>query len=337
MSTTASSETKVTPPMLSVKDLYVHFPVSRSLNPFAKKRSVKAVDGISFDLAKEETMALVGESGSGKTTTGRVIAKLTQPTGGSAEFEGADIRKLNGSELKDYRKRVQMMFQDPYESLNPRAAVVDQVGLPLVVFGMVKTRQEKEDVVSSLLDRVGLSQGEVLYKYPHQLSGGERQRVSIARAIATNPELIVADEPVSMLDVSVRAGVLNLMQELATTYHLSYLFITHDLSVAKYMGRRMAVMYLGKVFELGPTADITSKPIHPYTQMLLEATPKIGPKSVGGVGARGEIPSSIDVPPGCRFHPRCPYATDICESEIPPLRNLMGAHSVACHWAEKFV
>ena len=322
--------------MLSLRDLYVHFPVSRGLNPLARKAFVRAVDGISFSLTKEETMALVGESGSGKTTTGRVIARLTRPTGGSAEFEGVDILKLNGAELRGYRKRVQMIFQDPYESLNPRAAIVDQVGLPLVVFGMVKTSQEKEDVVSSLLEKVGLSHVDVLYKYPHQLSGGERQRVSIARAIATNPELVVADEPVSMLDVSVRAGVLNLIQELAATYHLSYIFITHDLSVAKYMGKKMAVMYLGKVFELGPTGEIMSKPIHPYTQMLLEATPKIGPKSVGGLSARGEIPSSIDIPPGCRFHPRCPYATDICKSEIPPLRNMMGTHSVACHWAEKF-
>jgi oligopeptide/dipeptide ABC transporter ATP-binding protein len=336
MPTKSSSEEKVTPPMLSVKDLYVHFPVSRGLNPFTKKKSVKAVDGISFDLAKEETLALVGESGSGKTTTGRVIARLTRPTGGSAEFEGVDVLKLNGGELKNYRKRVQMMFQDPYESLNPRAAVVDQVGLPLVVFGMVKTRQQKQDAVSSLLDKVGLGHEDVLYKYPHQLSGGERQRVSIARAIATNPELVVADEPVSMLDVSVRAGVLNLMQGLATTYHLSYLFITHDLSVVKYMARRMAVMYLGKVFELGLATDIMSKPIHPYTQLLLEATPKIGPKSVGRVEASGEIPSSIDVPPGCRFHPRCPYATEICKSEIPPLRNMTGTLLVACHWAEKF-
>lgn len=322
--------------MLSVNDLYVHFPVSRGLNPFARKRSVKAVDGISFDLEKEETLALVGESGSGKTTTGRVIAKLTDPTGGTAKFEGVDIPKLRGAELKDYRRRVQMIFQDPYESLNPRASIVDQVGLPLAVFGLVRTRAQKEEAVSSLLDRVGLSHEDVLYKYPHQLSGGERQRVSIARAIATNPELIVADEPVSMLDVSVRAGILNLMQELAASYHLSYLFITHDLSVAKYMGRRMAVMYLGKIFEIGPTAEIMSKPLHPYTRMLLDATPKIGPKSVGKMGARGEIPSSIDIPPGCRFHPRCPYATDACRSEMPPLRNLTGAHSVACHWAEKF-
>lgn len=336
MSASVSVDRRETQPMLSVNDLCVHFPVSRGLNPFAKRKSVKAVDGVSFHVAREETIALVGESGSGKTTTGRVIARLTDLTRGSVEFEGADIMKLGGAGLKGYRKRVQMIFQDPYESLNPRASIVDQVGLPLVVFGIAKNRHQKEDIVSSLLDKVGLVHSEVLFKYPHQLSGGERQRVSIARAIATNPELVVADEPVSMLDVSVRAGVLNLMQDLARSYHLSYLFISHDLAVAKYMGIRLAVMYLGKIFELGLTADIMSKPLHPYTKMLLEATPKIGPKSVGGLRARGEIPSSIDIPPGCRFHPRCPYATDVCKSKIPPLRDLAETHSVACHWAEKF-
>jgi len=333
-------ESENNPPVssfLSVKDLFVHFPVSRGLNVFAKRRSVRAVDGVSFEVAKEETLALVGESGSGKTTTGRVLARLTDPTGGSATFEGVDILKLRGKDLKEYRKKVQMIFQDPYESLNPRSTIVDQVGLPLSVFGMAKSKSEKEEIVLSLLGKVGLGYADFLYKYPHQLSGGERQRVSIARAIATNPELVVADEPVSMLDVSVRAGVLNLMQDLADAYRLSYLFITHDLSVAKYMSRRIAVMYLGKIFELGPTAEIMSKPYHPYTRMLLEATPKIGPKSAGEIAVRGEIPSSIDIPPGCRFHPRCPYATDICKSQIPPLRDLTKVHSVACHWAERFV
>lgn len=336
MCASVSAKRGETQPMLSVKDLYVDFPVSRGLNPFVKRKLVKAVDGISFDIEREETIALVGESGSGKTTTGRVIARLTNLTRGSVEFEGSDIAKLRGPRLKDYRKKVQMIFQDPYESLNPRAVVVDQVGLPLEVFGIAKRREQKEQIVSSLLEKVGLGHSEVLSKYPHQLSGGERQRVSIARAMATNPELVVADEPVSMLDVSVRAGVLNLMQELARSYQLSYLFITHDLAVARYIGRRIAVMYLGRIFELGPTADIMSKPLHPYTKMLLEATPKIGPKRAGTLRARGEIPSSIDIPAGCRFHPRCPYATDVCKSEIPLLRDLAENHSVACHWAEKF-
>lgn len=324
-------------PLLSVNSLVVHFPVSRTFNPFAKKRFVRAVDGISLDIYREETVALVGESGSGKTTTGRVIARLTPPTSGSITFRGNDVFGMSRDGLKDYRQRVQMIFQDPYESLNPRGTVLDQISLPLSVFGKAKNRSEKEDIASSLLQKVGLNYAEILYKYPHQLSGGERQRVAIARAVATNPEFIVADEPVSMLDVSVRAGVLNLMQELASDFHLSYLFITHDLNVTTYVSDRVAVMYLGLIFELARTSELMSKPYHPYTQLLLESTPRLDREEKTAVRARGEIPSSIDIPRGCRFHPRCPYASEVCQKDIPPLREFRESHFVACHWAERFL
>lgn len=290
-----------------------------------------AVDGVDLDIREGEILGLVGESGCGKTTIGHLLARLTVPTSGSVEFEGADISAAEGRTLHRLRKRLQMVFQDPYESVNPRFTVYQTVAEPLLNFGLGGPEERRERVVKALAD-AGLQPAEqYLERYPHELSGGQLQRVSIARALVIDPRFIIADEPVSMLDVSIRAGVMNLMLDLRQKYGLSYLFITHDMAVARYMCDRIAVMYLGKIVEIGEADDVILKPLHPYTQALLSAVPDSDPDVKHGRAAiKDEMPSPYDLPKGCRFHPRCPRATERCKVESPTLETAEGGHAVAC-------
>jgi len=323
--------------ILQVKNLKKWFPVRKSFlkSLISKERLfVKAVDGISFNVKKGEIFGLVGESGSGKTTTGRVIARLIEPTDGKVLFRGRDIWSLPKKEVKRFRSKVQIIFQDPYESLNPRMTVYDIIAEPLKLLGVTKTEEETRERVNEILESVDLvPPEEFVYRYPHELSGGQRQRVATARAFVANPEFVVADEPVSMLDVSIRAEILNLMIKLIEKYKTSYLYITHDLALARHMCDRIAVMYLGKILEIGSTDQIVYEPLNPYTKALIDAVPVPDPtRKRGELVIKGEIPSPINPPSGCRFHNRCPsYIGDICRTKEPELVNVGKGHYVACH------
>jgi len=323
--------------LVEVRNLKKWFPVQKSFIErlvTRQRQFVRAVDGVDFDIRRGEVFGLAGESGSGKTTTGRAILRLEKPTSGSVWFEGENISDVNGEALRLKRQRMQVIFQDPYASLNPRMSVGDAIGHSLEIFGMAKGI-EKRTRVMSMMERVGLTPMAPLYeKFPHQLSGGQRQRAVMARALIMHPDLIVADEPIAMADVSVRALLLQLMMDLKEEFDLTYLFITHDLATAKYICDRIAVMYLGKIVEMGTLQQVYSDPKHPYTQALLAAVPVPDPKARRTTPMpRGEIPSSITPPPGCRFHPRCPIAEEICSQEIPPLEPKAGQeeHLAACH------
>jgi oligopeptide/dipeptide ABC transporter ATP-binding protein len=316
-------------PVIEVRDLKKHFPVRKGL----LRRTVGqvyAVDGISFAIGAGETLGLVGESGCGKTTAGRAVLRLTEPTSGAIEVNGEDITKLSKAEMRPYRRQMQIVFQDPFSSLNPRMVVGDIVGEPLSVHGVVRGKELKEQV-AALFQRVGLRPAQMA-NYPHQFSGGQRQRIGIARALALGPKLIVADEPVSALDVSIQAQVINLLTDLQRERQLSYLFISHNLAVVEYISHRIAVMYLGRIVEYADTKSIFTRGQHPYTEALLSAVPVPDPAiKRKKIVLQGDVPSPVKPPPGCHFHTRCPYAVARCRVESPLLREIAPGHHVSCH------
>jgi peptide/nickel transport system ATP-binding protein len=324
--------------VLEIRNLTKFFELRTSLfKMFGEAMYVRAVNRISLDIHEAEVVGLVGESGCGKTTTGRLIARLETPTSGSIIFKGQDIATLDGRDLHAFRRNVQMIFQDPYESLNPRFTVFQAVAEPLIIHGIGETPEDRLDLVSKALEDAGLRPAEeFIERFPHELSGGQRQRVAIARALVIGPKCIVADEPVSMLDVSIRAGVMNLMLDLRDKYRIPYLFITHDIAVARYMSDRIAVMYLGKIAEIGDSEEVIRNPVHPYTRALIAAVPVPDPEfKHGRVPISGDLPSPIDLPTGCHFHPRCPYAKEICREVDPPEIEVAPGHLVLCHFAEQ--
>ncbi|WP_461866447.1 ABC transporter ATP-binding protein [Thermococcus sp.] len=316
-------------PVIQVKHLKKYFPIK---GLFFTKGHVKAVDDISFEIYKGETFGLVGESGCGKTTTGRTILRLIEPTAGEIIFEGKNVMKFSKEEMKEFRRKAQIMFQDPYSSLNPRQTVFDIIMEPVKFHGIEV--DDPEEFVVKLLESVGLNEMH-LYRYPHEFSGGQRQRIALARLMALKPQFIVLDEPTSALDVSVQANILNTLKNLQSEYGFTYLFISHDLGVVKYMSHRIGVMYLGKLVEIGPSDRIFENPLHPYTQMLLSAIPVPDPELAKELKAKrkmvkGEPPSPINPPTGCRFHPRCSFAKEVCKKEEPPLVKVEEDHYVAC-------
>jgi len=320
--------------LLEVRDLVKHFHVGAGFLGRAVG-VVRAIDGVSFEIRRGETLGLVGESGCGKTTTGRCILQLERPTSGRIVFEGGDLGALSDDELRKVRRHMAVIFQDPYSSLNPRMSVGEILEEPLKVHGIVPDRVARAARVRELLEQVGLLPQHAR-RYPHQLSGGQRQRVGIARALAVEPSLIICDEPVSALDVSIQAQIINLLEELQARLGLTYLFIAHDLSVVRHISDRVAVMYLGKVVELADRQALYEDPLHPYTRALLSAVPIPDPQLEARrerTVLRGEVPSPLKPPSGCVFHPRCPIAIDRCAAEIPPLREIKPGHWAACHLA----
>jgi len=323
--------------LVEVRDLKVWYPVQKNLIERVLTHSrqfVHAVDGVSFEIRQGEVFGLAGESGSGKTTTGRAIVRLEKPTSGQIMFEGVDMATLGGEQLRLVRQRMQVIFQDPYASLNPRMKIGDAIGHSLEIFGLARGAEKRAQVME-MMERVGLTPTAPLYeKFPHQLSGGQRQRVVLARALMLHPDLVVADEPIAMADVSVRALLLELLLQLKQDFDLTYLFITHDLATAKYICDRIAIMYLGRICEMGTLEQVYRNPQHPYTQALLAAVPVPDPDARRAAPMpKGEIPSPINPPPGCRFHPRCPLTGEACSREMPVLRLVPGdaGHWVACH------
>ncbi len=320
--------------LLEVNNLKKYFPVKAGI--FKKTVAhVKAVDDVSFFVNEGETLGLVGESGCGKSTTGRTILRLLEATAGEVIFEGKDVLALDKEDLRNIRRDMQIIFQDPYASLNPRMTVADIVGEPIDIHNLAKNKKERNEKVKDILERVGLG-SEYMRRYPHEFSGGQRQRIGVARALAVDPKLIIADEPVSALDVSIQAQVINLLQDLQKEFGLTYLFIAHDLSVVKHISDRIAVMYLGKIVEMADKGDLFNEPMHPYTQSLLSAIPEADPtKKKDRIILEGDVPSPVDPPSGCRFHPRCPKAFDKCSVEEPVFKNYGDNHFAACHLLEE--
>ncbi|MPZ69923.1 MAG: dipeptide ABC transporter ATP-binding protein [Actinobacteria bacterium] len=324
-------------PLLEVEDLKVYFPIRSGVLIDRHIGDVKAVDGVSFEIERGETLGLVGESGCGKTTVGRTILRLYEPTEGRIVFDGVDVGSLNPAGLRKLRRRMQMVFQDPYSSLNPRQNVGNIVGEPLQIHGIASGR-DMEKKVAELLDIVGLPAG-AANRYPHEFSGGQRQRIGLARSLSLNPDLIVADEPVSALDVSIQAQMINLLEDLQKEFDLTYLFIAHDLAVVRHISDRIAVMYLGKIVEVASADELYTSPAHPYTMALLSAVPIPDPEielQRERIILKGDLPSPVDPPFGCRFHTRCPFRQpERCDTEDPALRPLPEGNLVACHYSEE--
>ena len=318
--------------LIDVRDLQMHFPISKGVIFQSKVGDIKAVDGVSFQIMRGETLGLVGESGSGKTTLGRCILQLLRPTGGHVRFRGRDLTALSGKEMRPLRRELQVIFQDPYGSLNPRMTVGSIVEEPLTIHKQ-GNKEERKRRVEELFEVVGLNPG-MMDRYPNEFSGGQRQRIGIARALAVNPTFIVCDEPVSALDVSIQAQVINLLSSLQERFDLTYLFIAHDLSVVRHISDRVAVMYLGKIVEITGRDELYQDPKHPYTRALLSAVPIPDPvveATRERIILTGDVPSPIDPPKGCSFHPRCPMAMDVCREVTPVLKPRSEGHSVACH------
>ncbi|MDP6709327.1 MAG: dipeptide ABC transporter ATP-binding protein [Alphaproteobacteria bacterium] len=320
-------------PLLEVRDLKKHFPIHKGVFSRLAGR-VYAVDGVSFHIKRGETLGLVGESGCGKSTVGRTVLKLLEPTEGRIKVNGEDITDLETSAMMPYRQQMQMIFQDPYASLNPRMSAGDIVGEPLIIHQTATGQEarERQERVAALFERVGLGPRH-MHSYPHEFSGGQRQRIGIARALALNPELIVGDEPVSALDVSIQAQIINLLMDLQDELKLSYLFVAHDLAVVEHISHRVAVMYLGKIVETTDKTSLFEMPLHPYTEALLSAVPIPKSRARGRkrVILTGDVPSPINPPSGCHFHSRCPYAVARCRAEVPELRELLPGHWASCH------
>ncbi|TRY27415.1 dipeptide ABC transporter ATP-binding protein [Brevibacillus sp. LEMMJ03] len=317
-------------PLLEVKGLKKHFPVNSGF--WGREKVVRAVDGVHLTVYPGETLSIVGESGCGKSTTGRCILRLIEPTEGEILFQGRDIRALNAAELRAARRDMQLVFQDPFASLNPRKTVGQILQDPLIVHG-IGTPAERRKRVEEMIEIVGLTR-QHLDRFPHEFSGGQRQRIGIARALILRPKLVVADEPVSALDVSIQAQILNLLKDLQREFQLTYLFISHDLSVVRHISDRVAVMYLGKVVEVADKAALYERPTHPYTQALLSAVPVPDPtREVNRIILEGDLPSPANPPSGCQFHPRCRHCMEVCRTTVPPLKEAEPGHLVACHLA----
>ena len=324
--------------LLDIRNLRMYFPVTAGIVFQRAVAHIKAVDGVTFSVRRGETLGLVGESGCGKTTTGRCILQLYKPTGGEIYFEGQELNRMNTRQMRTMRRQMQVIFQDPYSSLNPRMTAGNIIGEPLVVHGLVKSKDEYRDRVGELLQNVGLNPY-MADRFPHEFSGGQRQRIGVARALSVDPQFIVCDEPVSALDVSIQAQIINLLEDLQERFGLTYLFIAHDLSVVRHISDRVAVMYLGKIVEIADRTEIYRNPLHPYTRALLSAVPIPDPiidAQRERILLTGEVPSPLNPPSGCVFHPRCPVAIDQCPEVLPELREVDPGHWAACIQAEGY-